>query len=157
MTSVDVQVAVLLVTVLLGTGVGFAYDLYRGLRRAAIRGRAATVVGDVVFWVVATVLVFRGLFFGNGGELRLYVFAGTAVGLYLYFQLASQTVIWAVTWFWRAVFALGRLVARFFRTIGRGLSAAWLFTAAVALRAGAGAGRTVARPFARFRRRPPTE
>ncbi|MHB0884399.1 MAG: spore cortex biosynthesis protein YabQ [Bacillota bacterium] len=141
MTSVDVQVAVLLVTVLLGSAVGLAYDLYRGLRRAAIRSRAATAVGDLLFWSLATLFVFRGLVFGNGGELRMYVFAGTAAGLYLYFQLASPTVMWTVAWFWRAVFALARLVATGFRAISRGLAASWSAVAA----AGAWAKSRVAR------------
>ncbi len=131
----------LLVTVLLGSAVGLAYDLYRGLRRAAIRGRGATVVGDLLFWSLATWFVFRGLVFGNGGELRMYVFAGTAAGLYLYFQLASPTVLWAVTWFWRAVFAVLRLIATGFRTVARGLGAAW---SAVSV-AGAWAKSTAAR------------
>lgn len=133
MTSVDVQVATLLVMVLLGSAVGFAYDLYRGLRRTAVRSRWATAVGDVLFWALATGFVFRGLVFGNGGELRMYVFVGTAAGLYLYFLLASATVLSAATWLWRAVFAVVRLVAAGFRAVGRGLGAVW-----AAIRAGAG-------------------
>lgn len=110
MSSVNLQVAMLLVTVLLGVAVGVAYDLYRGLRRAARSGQAFTIIGDVIFWSAATVFVFRGLIFGNGGELRSYVFLGAGAGLYFYFQMASPTVLWVAVWFWRTVLAVFRLL-----------------------------------------------
>lgn len=164
MTSVDVQVAVLLVTVLLGAAVGLAYDVYRGLRRVAGRKRAATFAGDLLFWVAATILVFRGLIFGNGGELRSYVFVGAAVGLYLYFELASQVVLWGSTWFWRSVLALGRFVVGFLLKIARTVALIWGFGVGLAARAVGGGSRTVvgrltwlkARWATWFRRRPPS-
>ncbi len=133
--SVDVQFAMLLVTFLIGAAIGLAYDVYRGLRRAAQSGRVATLLGDIIFWAAATILVFRGLVFGNGGELRLYVFVGAAAGLYLYFRMASQTLLWAMTWFWRTIIAffrliwlgwvaLVRLAGRALRAVGLGLAAA---------------------------------
>ncbi len=109
MASVNLQVAMLLVTVLLGVAVGTAYDVYRGLRRAARSGPAFTIIGDVIFWSVATIFVFRGLIFGNGGQLRSYVFLGAGAGLYFYFQLASPTVLWVMVWFWRTFLALFRV------------------------------------------------
>lgn len=89
MVSLDVQLYMFMVLTLTGIVVGILYDFFRTLRDVfKVRGRLASL-GDLVFWLVATLFGIAGLILGNWGELRLYVFLALALGLFLYFQLAS--------------------------------------------------------------------
>ncbi|HEY3314714.1 MAG TPA: spore cortex biosynthesis protein YabQ [Bacillota bacterium] len=156
----DLQVAMLLITVLIGVGIGVAYDIYRGLRRAARSGQAFTAAGDILFWIAATILVFRGLVIGNGGELRSYVFVGAGAGLYIYFQLASAAILWTMIWFWRTILAVFRVIWLAGRTVcgwtAEGAAVAGGAVRSWSLAAGRAVTAAVAGGAGRFRRpRPP--
>jgi len=70
--------------------VGLLFDYYRAIG-AALRLKArGTLVGDMLFWLVATVMGFLLLIWGNWGELRFYVLLGLGLGALLYFQLFSK-------------------------------------------------------------------
>ncbi|MBE3577884.1 MAG: spore cortex biosynthesis protein YabQ [Limnochordales bacterium] len=75
---------------LAGLMIGLLFDLYRLGRWLFRPGRIGTYVGDILFWLLLTPVLFVLLLFTNGGELRLYVFAGLAGGCLLYFRLFSR-------------------------------------------------------------------
>lgn len=77
-------------TILIGLVSGFCYDLYKVTRGTLRLRRIGTALGDVLFWLVLTVVVFFLLLAGNWGEVRLYVLLGLAIGALIYLKLLSR-------------------------------------------------------------------
>lgn len=86
------QVYAFAATIATGAAAGFCYDYYRVVREVFRLKKAGTLVGDAVFWLVTTALVFFLLLRGNGGEVRLYVFIGLGLGALVYFYFFSGPV-----------------------------------------------------------------
>lgn len=79
-----------LITVLIGLIAGFCYDFYRVTRSKFGLRKAGTYLGDIIFWLVLTALVFGLLLAGNWGEVRLYVFIGLVLGALIYAKFLSR-------------------------------------------------------------------
>lgn len=112
--SLGVQLYMFLVLVLTGVAWSLCFDVYRAWRSLARPRGWRSDLGDLVFWLAGALLVAGGLFLGNWGDLRLYVFLGLALGGYLYFRLASPTILPVL----RRLF---RTLSRMLRWLGRQL------------------------------------
>ena len=86
------QARTFLGAVLLGAGLGVAYDLMRTLRRR-VRLPLLGPALDLLFWVLATVGLFLYTILRGGGELRLYTIAALLLGGCVYFWLLSPPVL----------------------------------------------------------------
>lgn len=89
--SLFYQARAFLITIGIGVTAGLCFDYYRVIRRACRLKKFGTYVGDAVFWLAATLIVFIALLWGNWGEIRLYVLIGLGLGALLYFNLFSRT------------------------------------------------------------------
>lgn len=159
-------------TIIIGMSAGLLYDYYRAFRAAFKLKKTGTFVGDIIYWLVTTALVFGMLLWGTWGELRLYVFIGIGLGALLYFYLFSRAacrvfrlkfhilqrawalLLWALNWLWLIITYPVRLLlmglsypCRLLKNIGnktgRGVKNAWYRLA----------GRRLQRILAGFRRR----
>lgn len=83
------QICAFAATLVIGMIAGFCYDYYRVVRGVFKLKKVGTCLGDIVFWLVTTALVFSLLMLGNWGVVRLYVFIGLGLGALLYFQFLS--------------------------------------------------------------------
>ncbi|NQS75748.1 MAG: spore cortex biosynthesis protein YabQ [Peptococcaceae bacterium] len=128
MESLLSQARAFFMIIAIGIIAAVGFDYYRAVRRAFKLKRAGIFLGDIIFWLVTTVIVFTLLILANWGEMRLYVFLGLGLGVLLYFCLFSKPVsrliwikfyilyrIWqyfvlVVSYIWRAVLAPFRLV-----------------------------------------------
>ncbi len=72
--SLQVQFVTIGMMFLSGHGLGVMYDMYRVLSRQFRAPKWIIPFLDVVYWVVATLLVFLALFYSNQGEVRMFVF-----------------------------------------------------------------------------------
>lgn len=84
------QLSAFAVTLAIGVLAGFCYDYYRVLREIWGLKKTGTYLGDMLFWIFITGLVFFLLLLGNWGVVRLYVFIGLGLGALFYFQLLSK-------------------------------------------------------------------
>lgn len=148
--------------ILLGLGMGLAFDAYRvacgrfDIRRWMLPGL------DFLYWVAATVAAFQILLASNFGEVRLYVFLGIGIGVTGYFGLFSPFMrklvallyAWAGTlckWLWKAarmllivpVFWLVRTVARLLDILFIVAVALLLWIAKLLMKPFAGIGRRI--------------
>lgn len=83
-------------TMVAGMAVGLMFDGYRYVRRGIrMRGSVSWLL-DILFWLVATPLVFALLLVANWGELRFYVLVGLAAGGSFYFGLLSPFVLQSI-------------------------------------------------------------
>lgn len=100
-----------------GLGAGFLYNYYRELRRAFRFRKWGTILGDIVFWLVTTSMIFLVLLRGNWGEVRLYVFVGLFLGAFFYYWLLSAPVSRFLRFKFRVMQRTWQLLARAFQII----------------------------------------
>lgn len=100
-------------TILIGMVSGFCYDLYKVTRGTLRLRRVGTALGDILFWVVLTGVVFILLLIGNWGEVRLYVFLGLALGAILYLNFFSRCTTSLIQLFFRTLYKLWGLLLAF--------------------------------------------
>lgn len=111
---------------------GMLYDLCRVFAKEFRFARIQTWIVDFCYWLAAAVIVFRLLYAGNSGELRLYVFIGLLLGGWLYFSFLSRWMAQTT----RAGIRIGRKLIRLLLTIGHGLlikPVIWLYRCVLVL------------------------
>jgi spore cortex biosynthesis protein YabQ len=110
--SLQVQFWTLAMMMLCGIGMGAAFDAYRVVANQLRFGRIWIPVLDLLYWLAATLTVFRVLTFSNEGEVRAYVFIGLLLGVSIYFWLFSVPFITIVGWLISAAYAVVRFLLR---------------------------------------------
>lgn len=88
--SLKVQSYIFLTSIYGGLLVGLVYDLYKVFRHFLKPKKIATIIEDILFWVIITIVVFTVLIKSTWGELRGYIFIGLFIGVFLYFKLISK-------------------------------------------------------------------
>lgn len=85
----------LTLSVMAGSGavMGVLFDVYRVLSGQLRPPRWLVPLLDGVYWIVATLFVFRALLYSNYGQVRFYVFLGLLLGVWVYFRLASRWTV----------------------------------------------------------------
>ena len=74
--SISEQVIVFLWTTVCGMIIAFVYDIFRIFRKAVKTGSLVTFVQDLLFWLIACIIMFLSIFQSNDGELRGFLFLG---------------------------------------------------------------------------------
>lgn len=97
MESLLSQARAFFITIGIGMLVAFCYDYYRVVRRTLRLKKTGTFLGDLIYWLITTVIVFALLLQANWGEMRLYVFLGLGLGAMLYYLLLSKSASRLVT------------------------------------------------------------
>lgn len=128
MESLLSQARAFFMTIGIGIVAAFCYDYYREVRRAFRLKKTGAFLGDLIYWLITTVIVFALLLLANWGEMRMYVFLGLGLGALLYFSVLSKPVsrlvrikfyilyrLWhyivlVVSYIWNAVLAPFRFV-----------------------------------------------
>jgi spore cortex biosynthesis protein YabQ len=84
MESAASQPYIFLITIYGGMVAGAVYDVFRRIRRTLHCGRWSSALLDTLFIIVLGAIVAFVLYTANMGELRMYTFAGFALGFALY-------------------------------------------------------------------------
>jgi spore cortex biosynthesis protein YabQ len=87
------QVYVFLYAILSGAIVALLYDILRIKRRAIKTNVIIVGLEDILYWIVAAILLFLTVYKSNSGEMRGYIFLGNAIGVILYEELLSKFII----------------------------------------------------------------
>jgi spore cortex biosynthesis protein YabQ len=92
---VSLQVQFLTIGVMMASGLamGILFDLYRVLAGQLRLPRLFVPVIDLLYWTVATFMVFRNLLYSNDGELRFFVFIGLVAGITFHFFFTSAVTV----------------------------------------------------------------
>jgi len=86
------QFLLFLYTILTGMLAGIIYDFYAGVGYILRLRKIAVHVGDMIYWLVLTVVVYALLWYYNQGEVRFFVLLGLGIGAGLYRRLCRQRV-----------------------------------------------------------------
>jgi spore cortex biosynthesis protein YabQ len=95
-----------------GAGLGAVFDVYRVLAGYFRLPRWVYALLDLVYWLLATILVFAVLFHSNEGQVRLFVFLGICIGVWFYLRYFSASVMKLIRWIIRCVEWTIRLVQK---------------------------------------------
>ncbi len=90
------QFMVFLYTILTGVLAGFLYDVYAGLGNVLRLKKIGTSLGDILYWVCSTVMVYALLLYYNQGEVRFFVLLGLGAGALFYFRLSRRRMRYLV-------------------------------------------------------------
>lgn len=115
--SLEVQFLTVLLMAACGSVLGAVFDTYRVVAGQVRLHRRLVPLIDLMYWIAATVLVFRVLYYANYGDVRVYVFLGILLGLSLYYALISPWLIRLVKLVLRGLEALARFGIRMFRLL----------------------------------------
>ncbi|MEK4508058.1 spore cortex biosynthesis protein YabQ [Paenibacillus anaericanus] len=87
--NLQMQWATLLWMLFSGLIMGTAFDSYRVISGQLRFPRWSVHTLDLIYWIAASLFVFRNLYHSNHGELRFYVFLGLFIGVWAYFLFLS--------------------------------------------------------------------
>lgn len=108
------------VSLLVGVGLFFLYDLFRIFRRIVPHGNIWIGIEDFLYWVICTGAVFVMLYQENDGMVRGFALGGVVVGMLLYYLLFSRLVIRVNVLVLKKIFGLlGKILGFLFGPIWR--------------------------------------
>ncbi|MEW9702463.1 spore cortex biosynthesis protein YabQ [Paenibacillus sp. SI8] len=110
--TLHVQFQTIFMMFLSGIALGSMFDVFRVLSGKLRLPRWTISLIDVLYWIVATILVFRMLIYSNEGQIRVFIFLGMGIGICFYFALLSIWIIRLTLLLIRIVVALYRFIRR---------------------------------------------
>lgn len=84
------EVFALFALTLCGATVTMVFDVFRAMRAAGKENAAATVLEDILFWIISLCIVAKCLWVFNSGELRFFEVVGFIIGAILYILLLQK-------------------------------------------------------------------
>lgn len=87
------QAYIFLCSIVSGMFIAFIYDLFRIKRKAVKTADILIHIEDFIYWIIVAVVMFTVVYYSNEGEIRAYIFIGTAIGAILYALLLSMLVV----------------------------------------------------------------
>lgn len=78
------QLTIFLFSGILGAALGIIYDIIRVFNAVLKENLARIFVQDVLYFIVSAVVTFMYMLVMNGGEIRVYIVVGEAVGWLIY-------------------------------------------------------------------------
>lgn len=87
------QAYLFLVFSLTGIAIGLLFDFFRILRRSFKTPNALIYIEDILFWILAGVLILYNIWYFNDGEIRVYMFLGIIIGVLIYMSTLSNILV----------------------------------------------------------------
>lgn len=88
----NVQFSIILYALLAGILTGAMFDLYRIIRGSGVP-KFIIFIEDILFWILAAMIVFAFLLYTNCAFLGAYVYAFMLISLVLYIKFVSDICI----------------------------------------------------------------
>jgi len=87
------QVKLIIFGLLSGIITGVLFDIYRLIRGFENPNKVLTIIQDLLFWTLTSIVVFIFLMYTNEGYINFYVYVCLIIGAYLYLKLLSRAFI----------------------------------------------------------------
>ncbi len=105
--AMDLQIRIMTFSILAGFLTGMLFDLYR-VYRGFKNLKIIKIIEDILFWILATLVVFNFLLYTNYAFISFYVYIFIGVGILLYLKIFSNTFV-------KAYNAIGKSIYKLFR------------------------------------------
>ena len=90
--SLDVQIDIVLYSIISGVLTGILFDLYRIIRGVKIP-KVIIIIEDILFWILTAIIVFTFLLYTNYAFLGPYVYVFMILTLIIYLKFISPSVL----------------------------------------------------------------
>ena len=90
---VENQTYLFIVFSLTGIGLGVLFDFFRALRKTFKTPDLVTYLEDIIYWILAGIIVLYNIWFFNDGEIRIYMILGILIGAVIYTLTLSKIKI----------------------------------------------------------------
>ncbi len=90
---IQTQVYVFMWSVIVGVILALIFDCFRLMRRKGKTNNIIVYIQDIVFWLIAMIIIVASAFITNEGELRGYMFIGYILGALFYLGLFSKFIL----------------------------------------------------------------
>lgn len=121
MEEIYSQLFCLLMFTLTGIAIGILFDIFRILRKSFKTADIITYLQDVLFWILAGLIVLFAIFRFNNGEIRSYLFVGIAIGILLYMLTMSKLIVKycvkLIQWLTKIISYPFRIIGKFFQKL----------------------------------------
>lgn len=87
------QINLFIFSIFSGVLLGIFFDCYRIIRGFENPNRLITAIEDILFWILAGILIFIFMMYTNYAYISFNVFIYGIMGLFLYFKLFSTLFI----------------------------------------------------------------
>lgn len=87
------QAQLFIIFIIDGILIGLLFDFFRIARKVFRTSDFVTYIEDILFWILAGILVLYSIFVFNNGELRFFMFIGILLGAIVYMLLLSSHII----------------------------------------------------------------
>lgn len=104
------QARLVLYSIVAGILTGFLFDFYRTFRGFENIHKLLIIIEDILFWILAGILIFVFLLYTNQAVMGVYVYIWMGFGVYLYMKLVSKS-------FRKIQYILICNISKFFRII----------------------------------------
>ena len=84
---VENQAYLFLVFSLTGVILGVLFDFFRVLRKTFKTGDFVTYIEDILYWILAGIIILYNIWFFNDGEIRVFMILGILMGAIIYLSL----------------------------------------------------------------------
>lgn len=91
--SITQQLRCIIFSLIAGIITGILFDLYRIIRGLNNINKILTFVEDILFWILASIIIFIFLLFIDCLYVGVYIYAWITLGAYLYIKIFSNTFI----------------------------------------------------------------
>lgn len=90
---VENQAYLFLVFSLTGVVLGVLFDFFRVLRKTFKTGDFVTYIEDILYWILAGIIILYNIWFFNDGEIRVFMSLGILMGAIIYCLTLSPIFI----------------------------------------------------------------
>lgn len=87
------QAYLFLVFSLTGVSIGILFDFFRVLRKTYKTSDIITYIEDIIFWILAGIIILYSIWYFNNGEIRLFMIIGIILGALIYTLTLSNIFI----------------------------------------------------------------
>ena len=107
--ELNMQVNLVICSLIAGTITGILFDIYRGIR-GLNSIKILTIVEDILFWILTSLVVFTFLLYANYAFLTPYVYVFIVIAILLYFKFVSR-------YFYSSGKAIAKVLAKIIRIL----------------------------------------
>lgn len=91
--SIAEQTQIFIIFVIVGIIISFLFDIFRILRKVYKFSNMLIYMQDILFWLLTGIIILQAIFKFNSGDIRIFLFLGIFVGVFIYISLFSIYVI----------------------------------------------------------------
>lgn len=90
---VESQAYLFIVFSLTGVGLGILFDFFRAIRKTFKTPDFVTYIEDILYWILAGIIILYNIWFFNDGEIRIFMILGIVIGALIYGLTLSSLFI----------------------------------------------------------------